>query len=149
MLYTNNGDIMEVSVVCEENLLEYGQEFATNLKASLSTFSDDVELESTVVLIFNGKLGRTSLAVSNFEQKLVNKHVAIFCYGNTGFDIGRLYKRFLKQQSSLLIYSKYFTKLDVAQCCHDLQTRRIETDGNSFNEKFIGSICRLIFRANI
>ncbi len=148
MLYTIIGDIMKFSVVCEEDLMEYGKQFASNLNASLSSFSDEVKLEDTVILIFNCKFGRTSYEVSCFEKNLVCKNVGIFCYGNTGFDIARLYKRMLKNQSSLLIYSKYFKNLDVSKSCNDLLEKKVMTDGNSFSEKFVGALCRLILGAN-
>lgn len=138
---------MGFSIVCENEYLDIAENLAANLNANICSFES--ELDNNVIIIFETRLGRYSYQVEMLLDRLYDKNVSILCYGNTGFDVGRIFKNRLSKQGSVLVYSKYFKKLDTKKVSDDLLARRVETDGNSFNEKVIGAICRLFFGVNI
>ncbi len=133
-------------VIVEDDLKEYGIDICDLTNFRLFSYNDEIISDAqTVILIYKVDKGRYRASVEEILHQFEDKKIVLLGFGNSGFDVNRkLYLRF-REKSNVIIYSKYFKRLNVSSLVADLENKIVATDGFSFSERFIGSLSRIIF----
>lgn len=139
---------MRYVIISENNSPNQLQE---QLNCDLYTFGDEFEIEDYdfYILLYKVNKGRCSYKVIDLCSRLYDKYVALCGLGNTGFDANYTLMKTLKNNHSLVVYSKYSKTYKFDKIYNDIINKVITTDGAAYTERFVGSICRLVFRREV